>query len=29
MALVSLWRVPLRNDAPWIHREGVLRHEPS
>ena len=29
MALVSLWRVPLRNDAPWIHREGVLWHEPS
>jgi hypothetical protein len=21
--------VPLRDDAPWIHREGVLWHEPS
>jgi hypothetical protein len=21
--------VPLHDDAPWIHREGVLWHEPS
>jgi hypothetical protein len=29
MAWVALWRVPLRDDSPWIHREGVLWHEPS
>jgi hypothetical protein len=29
MAMVALWRVPLRDDAPWIPREGVLWHEPS
>ena len=29
MARVPLWQVPLRDDAPWIHREGVHWHEPS
>ena len=29
MARDALWQVPLRADAPWIHREGVLWPEPS
>jgi hypothetical protein len=29
MAWVAIWRVPLRDDAPWIHRKGMLWHEPS
>jgi hypothetical protein len=29
MAWFALWQVSLRDDVPWIHREGVLWHEPS
>ena len=29
MVLVALWQASLLDDAPWIHREGVLWHEAS